>query len=1267
MKKIFYVILICLLLFSQTKVFAVDVIIEDPTPDLQAPYIKIISVSSNELTPTTPITINAEISDELSGFNKGSITYRKPSNQIVTVPFAQNSQTGTYEAYMSVSDIDVPGEWKVADIFLQDNKDNSVHLSHLSTQSNGELIDFSGLNLNVSGVSTPMSTDKEAPILNSLSIKSQELSVNDSIEITADISDNESGVSMVKAYYKKPSGLSQTIYLYKDAVGTFTGTHSIGKYEESGEWILTSIYISDKEGNSKTYSDFIDKDGNLQSFENCKLTITGTTIDSEAPVLNEISVTSTKVSPNEKIEVRAKITDNESGVSYVKVNYRNPSGNTKYFYLYKTTTDNEYVGSMTISQYEERGDRVLTSVYLRDNVGNFNTITNYQNENNEEKSFNHCTVEVIGTTPDWEAPEFIGGKIGVSQISAEKAAVKLTIEVEDNLSGITYSTLNGSYRKPSGKIYSLNFIKQNNQYTATIYIDKYDELGEWALNNLSIRDAVGNYARPIKIGSSPLSEFNINVMGKITITPGTHNSIFFEAPEVLSSAQTYQLKPVLKSSNESVPDADVTNENLVKYTSTNPDLLNVSTTGLITIPESAGSGIVMLEVSYGELTRQVEIKINEGTIESVLQVTPLSTILHAGESQQLKVVEINDGARKDITSSSSGITYSSSNPSLVSVSSNGLIQAAIGEIKGTAEIIVNYNGLSTKTIVQISKPVVRELSISPREETLSLSNNRLQLVVKAFMTDGTTKDVSKGIEGTSYISSNPAIAQVSGDGLVTVPSDATSGEVTITAKNNGVYVRSKININVPELTEINVTPDEIGVYPGDTIQLNALGRWSNGVVKDITSGDEGTSYISSLSSRGSVNENGTVIIPEDASYGKLTITLVNKSVKAIAVLYVEKDPSNELVEIRAKTENSKLFRNESTQLSITGIYGDESEKDLTSGTEGTTYTSSVPSRAVVDENGTITVPADATYGSVTITVRNGSLYTRVVLTIEEDQSKVLKNLSATIEDPALYREEETQLAVSGLYGDESLKDLTLGTAGTTYTSSVPSRAMVDENGTITVPADATYGSVTITVRNGTLYTRVVLTIEEDQSKVLQTLSASIEDSALYRGEGTQLSVTGVYGDETIKDLTSGTEETTYTSSVPSRAMVDENGKVTVPADATYGSVTITVRNGTLYTRLVLTIEEDQSKVLKTLSASIEDSALYREEETQITVSGIFGDESEKDLTSGTEGTTYTSSVPSRAIVDENGKVTVPAGATYGNVTITIRNGKLYKRILLTIQ
>ena len=78
-EKIISAIIVDLLLFTQLLLMRLMWRFEI-TPDLLAPIIKQISVSNNELSPTNPVKVLA-VSDELSGFNKGIITYIKPNSQ----------------------------------------------------------------------------------------------------------------------------------------------------------------------------------------------------------------------------------------------------------------------------------------------------------------------------------------------------------------------------------------------------------------------------------------------------------------------------------------------------------------------------------------------------------------------------------------------------------------------------------------------------------------------------------------------------------------------------------------------------------------------------------------------------------------------------------------------------------------------------------------------------------------------------------------------------------------------------------------------------------------------------------------------------------------------------------------------------------------------------------------------------------------------------------------------------------------------------------
>ncbi|MGE6487479.1 hypothetical protein [Paenisporosarcina sp. NPDC076898] len=1265
MKKILVTFITILLIFIQTIAYAIDVEIPGMTPDLQEPLITSISLSSQELSPTEPVKIIAEISDELSGFNKGEITYTKPNGQILKRPFLLNTATGKYEAYISVTEIDVAGEWKAHSIFLEDNKQNSVNLTNGMSQTNGEKVDFTTLSLNVSGVALPVSTDKLAPVLKYISVATSQLSIDDKIAVTAEVADDESGVASVEAIYRKPSGKTKTIRLGLKN-GQYYGEYSIGKYDESGSWILQSVVVSDIAGNSKYITSYIDNEDNSKNLNHCNIEVVGTIKDSQAPLLHEIAVTSLQVKAKEGIGVKASISDDESGVSFVTVNYKTPNGQLKSLYLHENA-NGDYVGSYLVGQYEENGKWILTSVVLHDAVGNVRTITGYVDLNDNSKDFNHCTVTVAGTTPDWEGPEFVHGEIEVQQTSTQQATVKLMIEVEDQLSGISGRTLYGAYRKPSGKLLNLYFTKLNNQYTAYVQIDKYDEFDEWVLESLSISDVLGNHTVATKVGGNPLSTFNINVVnGKITVSPPVPSSLWFSAPESITKGQTYQLSPLLKFTNQSAENQNVTSNSLTRYSTSNPDLLLVSSKGLLTVPEQAGSGVVVIEVSYGNLTKQVEVKVNGGS-GSMLQVSPLSSILQPGQAEQMKVVLIEDGARKNVTSSSSGVTYKSSNPLIVSVNKDGLILAASGDTQGTAEIQVSYGSIVSKTSVTVTKPVVKTLVISPSEENLSIINNKVQVVLKAFMTDGTTKDVTNSTEGTKYFSSNLASVQVSENGLISLAPSASSGEVTITAKNNLASVKTRIIVDVPDITELNVFPNDQSVYREDVIKLSAIGTYNDESEKDITNGEMGTTYISSVPSRAMVDANGTVTIPDSASYGNVTITVKNGSLQKSVILTVEEDQSELLKEIQVTTDINVLQRNGTSQLAVSGVYGNELEKDLTKGIEGTTYISSVPSRAMVDANGTVTIPPSASYGYVTITVKNGSLQKSVILTVEEDQSELLKEIQVTTDVNVLQRNGSGQLTVTGFYGNGSEKNLTTGTEGTTYISSVPSRAMVDANGTVTIPPSASYGNVTITVKNGSLQKSVILTVEENQSELLKDIQVATEVNVLQRNGSGQLTVTGFYGNGSEKDLTKGIEGTTYISSAPSRAMVDENGTVTIPPSASYGNVTITVKNGTLQENIILIIEEDLSGVLSDIKVTNEADVLQRNGQSQLTVMGFYGDGTEKDLTKGIEGTKYISSAPSRAMVDENGTVTIPPSASYGNVTITVKNGTLQMSLILTVE
>lgn len=126
------------------------------------------------------------------------------------------------------------------------------------------------------------------------------------------------------------------------------------------------------------------------------------------------------------------------------------------------------------------------------------------------------------------------------------------------------------------------------------------------------------------------------------------------------------------------------------------------------------------------------------------------------------------------------------------------VPANFGKVKARATCVRNglttsgesdYFTIPTNGIVNLptivmgnSTQIPASLGITPANPSLSAAGQTVQLVVTARFPDNSTRDVSAGSTGTNYTSSNPAIATVSANGLLTA---IASGTVVIQASNDG--------------------------------------------------------------------------------------------------------------------------------------------------------------------------------------------------------------------------------------------------------------------------------------------------------------------------------------------------------------------------------------------------------------------------------------------------------------------------------------------------
>ena len=110
-------------------------------------------------------------------------------------------------------------------------------------------------------------------------------------------------------------------------------------------------------------------------------------------------------------------------------------------------------------------------------------------------------------------------------------------------------------------------------------------------------------------------------------------------------------------------------------------------------------------------------------------------------------------------------------------------------------------------ILGVSTPIPTALSLGPANPSFTAAGQTIQLVVTATYPDNTTRDVSAAATGSNYTSSNPGIASVNANGVVTAVS---SGTVVIQASNDGATGIIKATVLLSNVdTDGDGIPDDI--------------------------------------------------------------------------------------------------------------------------------------------------------------------------------------------------------------------------------------------------------------------------------------------------------------------------------------------------------------------------------------------------------------------------------------------------------------------------
>ena len=637
----------------------------------------------------------------------------------------------------------------------------------------------------------------------------------------------------------------------------------------------------------------------------------------------------------------------------------------------------------------------------------------------------------------------------------------------------------------------------------------------------------------------------------------------------------------------------------ITWTSSNPNIASVSTSGLVT-GKAIGSTVITAETENGKKATCTVAVIKNITS---LTVSASKTTLETGNTMQVT-------ANIQPTDTTEKITWSSKNTGVATVDpSTGVVT---GKSNGTVEIVAKSSTTGKTASVTIKVQTSPQgISLNKTSETLDMSGTKtLQLSVTAY--NPTTSNVNTGI---TWSSSNSNIASVSTSGLVTAK---TNGKATITATTtNGKTASCSILVQTsPTSVTLNKTSETLDMSGTTTVQLTATinpGSANINTGKTWSSNNTGVATVNSSTGLVTAKANGTATITVRTGNGKT----------ASCTVTVQTSPKG----ISLNRSNVSLDMNgtKTVQLSVSSYNPSSSNVSKT-----ITWSSSNSNVASVSTSGVVTAKSN---GNATITAKtaNGKTATCSILVQTSPASVSLNRTSATLDMSGT-----TTLQLSATLNPSSTVNIN---TGKTWSSNNQGVATVNTAGLVTAKAN---GTATITVRTGNGKTASCSIKVQTSPKGISLNKTSTSINLSSSTKTVQLSVSS------YNPSSSNVNKTiTWSSNNSNIASVNSNGLVTGKSN---GTATITARTANGKTAsCTVTVWTS----ITSISASPDNVALH--------IGAFLGNKKSDTVTlsyspsSTTEGLTCSSGNTNIATASMSGTTLTINAVGAGKTTITVRN------------
>ncbi len=639
--------------------------------------------------------------------------------------------------------------------------------------------------------------------------------------------------------------------------------------------------------------------------------------------------------------------------------------------------------------------------------------------------------------------------------------------------------------------------------------------------------------------------------------------------------------------------------NLADWSSSNNAVVTVNNAGYIT---GHSNGTASITVEYRNMTKTINVVVEEGEILMGISVTPAKTTVSQGSSVSLTATGIYYNTEsgvlaKDITNN---VEWSSSSSS-VSVNNTTNKGFILSSSAGSATIKAEMDTFTGTAVITVSSATLQRVEIEP-DEPVNAAGATRQLTLVGYYSDGTTRNVTADATWVSQSTNVATVSNASGSkGLVNT---LTVGTSVIVAAVGSITDTTTIHVEPIIVTSIDITPAVVSLPSGTTVQLTATGTYSDGSTQDITSY---ASWSTSNGARATVS--GGLVTGVSAGTANITATVgavsrsVTVTVTAAALSSIEITPPV-----------ASIANGFDQQFTATGIYTDGSTADIT---ETAVWDSSNGAAATVSNAaGTKGLASSLAAGSTQITASVGMISSgAATLTVTP---ATVQSIQITPEAPSVPLGLTQQFTATATYSNNTTMDVT---ALVTWSVGNPVASISNAAGTRGMAYTLAQGSTVITATLGGLSDTTNFTVTP---AVLNTVQVTPLTASMSKGSTQQFTATGIYSDNTNVNITSSvTWVSTNAASASVSNAAGTNGLVTAVNTGT-ATISATLSGVTGTSAVTVT-----AVALTHISVTPASSSVALGATRQMTAIGIYSDYSTQDIT---ELVTWSSSAASVAAV-----------------------------------